>query len=212
MEALDIKSIKEAYESVYEINCNNDELEEVYEKLPLKKMVDQAIRKGAQIPGADEEKSTKLKKQVEKIGNVAYRHDPAKVARKRFSNAKTRHGMLTSPYNRYLKNDVDYEYNLVLEYLLDNDVVNTMEEAEWATTLLNEELIDYIVERYKRLPAGKMVRRAAKNSWKSVEATDPDEKEKLMDRANKIAQVAGSHNSNKAIMKSANNSYKYNNR
>jgi len=79
---------------------------------------------------------------------------------------------------KWVKEALDY-YDMILEHLLEGGYAETVENAEAIMVNMSEEWVGDIVEGYKTLPVGKMMKQAAKKG----EGSD----------INKMARVASRH-------------------
>jgi hypothetical protein len=113
-----------------------DELYEGYKKLPVGKMILQAVHKGANQMGAE-----KTDKEIFKMARVAERHSQIK------GKGKVR-GEGQAELNRRrgeMKEDYDV-FDVVLEYLLDEGFADTLEGAEAIMVNMSEGWIEGILE------------------------------------------------------------------
>ena len=79
-----------------------------------------------------------------------------------------------------LKQSYEYEdaYDVVLEYLLDTGHAESVAEAQYIMTELDQESINEIAEGYKKFPTEKVMNKAGKLMGSSAGKTDPASKKK----------------------------------
>lgn len=82
----------------------------------------------------------------------------------------------------------------VIGYLMDEGYANNEVSAEVMIEHMSDEWLDSIIEGYKQLPVGKMMRKATKHGEHAANADETGgDRKKHIDRANKMANVAQYH-------------------
>lgn len=150
-----------------------DELYEGYKKLPVGKMIKQASRK-AESPSyfGNYDSAKQTDKEIKKMARVADRHSLVK------GKGRVR-GEGQAELNRRkgeMKEDFDV-FDLVLEHLLDEGYVDTLEQAEAIMANMSDEWIESIIE--ERAPGVKPLGKAptlADINAKSKKKKGSDEK------------------------------------
>lgn len=192
MDNLDIKNIQLAYTAVYDQDlCESMEdlgfigydyeMEEGYKKLPVGKMIKQAARKGEKFSQAWHSTDTLLntEKDINKMARVASRHSMIK------GKGKVR-GEGQAELNRRrgeMKEDQEYDlYDLVLEHLLEEGYVETLEGAEAIMANMSDEWLDSIIEErepgvkpYRPGPTQRQIRRQASRAERRARERTADQ-------------------------------------
>jgi hypothetical protein len=105
-------------------------------------------------------------------------------------------------YEIYLNEDSNYYYEMLMTYLLDEGYANDVDSAEAIMVNMSEEWVGAIVEGYKKLPIGKMMKQSARKivsaekkrsdaGWPSEIGGEPNWRtRKALKDVDKMARVA----------------------
>jgi len=124
----------------------------------------------------------------EPIDVTPRRHSAAKIPNPKEVNGDPRDAKRRRP--KTLQASYDY-YDLILSHLLDEGYANTVESAEAIMVNMSEEWVGDIVEGYKKLPIGKMIRQAGRKTEGQIGY--PYDEDKIKKDINKMARVASRH-------------------
>lgn len=177
-----IQSLVEAYQKVYSVD-------EGYKSPNVGKMRDQAQKHHHFSAGIGSPTAYKKGPNGE---------DPSTVAIRRGN--KMGEVMADSKFDRYQPAKKQVTKEEVIQYLMDEGFVNNEVSAEIFIEHMSDEWLDDIVEGYKKLPVGKMIRKAMTKGATGVEKEEHGDIEgfqRNIKNASKMSGVADRHDPKK---------------